>query len=525
MESIGKNKTTESIESTISNTGELREAESLIDCFRIISTMSIGIAYLKIIFDEFGKPFDFQFLKVNPAFEQIMGLKGNEVVGRTGLEVFSNIEQYWIDTFGKVAITGEPVQLRGYFGNLKKYFAVDVFSSQKEFCGVAFTDITEIKIQQIELNKLNDLQKMMNTVRTILLETSNEKMLCQKVCNTLLEIDFVKIAGIGLLNEKSLGLDVVNIAASEEYRDYINSNVKLDLDKLFIGTIRTVLETGKTVVVNKIIEDNRFAHYKEYISKINLKSVITLPLLHEGMILGVLQLYSDQEGVFGTNEVAFLEKLSTDIAIGLKAIRLSKELRGTNRQLKKAVEDILTITSRMLESRDPYTVGHQRRVAQLSVAIAEQIGLAEEKIEMINLSALVHDIGKIAVPAEILVKPTRLSQNEINLIKEHPLTGYNFLKDLVPPWSIIAQIALQHHEKLDGSGYPRGIKEEEMLLEAKIVAVADVVEAISNHRPYRPALGIDKALEEIANGKGNFYDPVVVDACIKLFKDNGFKFD
>lgn len=144
---------------------------------------------------------------------------------------------------------------------------------------------------------------------------------------------------------------------------------------------------------------------------------------------------------------------------------------------------------------------------------------------MINLSALVHDIGKIAVPAEILVKPTRLSQNEINLIKEHPLTGYDFLKDLVPPWSIIAQIALQHHEKLDGSGYPRGIKEEEMLLEAKIVAVADVVEAISNHRPYRPALGIDKALEEIANGKGNFYDPVVVDACIKLFKDNGFKFD
>jgi HD-GYP domain-containing protein (c-di-GMP phosphodiesterase class II) len=243
------------------------------------------------------------------------------------------------------------------------------------------------------------------------------------------------------------------------------------------------------------------------------------------MILGVLQLYSDQEGVFGTNEVAFLEKLATDIAIGLKAIRLSKELRGTNRQLKKAVEDILTITSRMLESRDPYTVGHQRRVAQLSVAIAEQIGLAEEKIEMINLSALVHDIGKIAVPAEILVKPTRLSQNEINLIKEHPLTGYDFLKDLVPPWSIIAQIALQHHEKLDGSGYPRGIKEEEMLLEAKIVAVADVVEAISNHRPYRPALGIDKALEEIANGKGNFYDPVVVDACIKLFKDNGFKFD
>ncbi|MCD6449673.1 MAG: HD domain-containing protein, partial [Thermotogaceae bacterium] len=134
-------------------------------------------------------------------------------------------------------------------------------------------------------------------------------------------------------------------------------------------------------------------------------------------------------------------------------------------------------------------------------------------------------VGKIAVPIEILVKPSNLISEEFNLIKKHPIYGYNFLKDLVHPWDMIAQVALQHHERLDGSGYPLGLKGEEILLEARIVAVADVVEAMSTHRPYRPALGIDKALEEISKNKGKLYDPEVVDACIKLFKEGRFTFN
>ncbi|GAH90174.1 unnamed protein product [marine sediment metagenome] len=140
------------------------------------------------------------------------------------------------------------------------------------------------------------------------------------------------------------------------------------------------------------------------------------------------------------------------------------------------------------------------------------------------IAALVHDIGKINIPAEILSKPSKLNEMELSLIKNHPKTGYDILKTIDFPWPV-ARIVLQHHERLDGSGYPQGLKGKKILLEAKIMGVADVVEAMSSHRPYRPSLGIDKALEEISQNRGIFYDPEVVDVCLKLFKEKGFKFE
>ncbi|MCD6450119.1 MAG: HD-GYP domain-containing protein [Thermotogaceae bacterium] len=186
--------------------------------------------------------------------------------------------------------------------------------------------------------------------------------------------------------------------------------------------------------------------------------------------------------------------------------------------------DILNVASRMLESKDPYTTSHQQRVVKLSTAIAEKLGLPGKR-EMLKLAALVHDVGKIAIPMEVLVKPARLSPKEYSLVQDRPIYGYNYFKELIYPWEIIALVALQHHERLDGSGYPQGLKREEILPEAQIVAVADVVEAMSSHRPYRPALGIDKALEEISKNKGRLYDPDVVDACVELFRKDGFTFE
>jgi len=160
----------------------------------------------------------------------------------------------------------------------------------------------------------------------------------------------------------------------------------------------------------------------------------------------------------------------------------------------------------------------------LACAIATEMGLPDERIEGIYIAGLLHDIGKIAIPAEILNKPTKLTEAESNLIKTHPQVGYDILKNIEFS-EPIAQIVLQHHEMMDGSGYPQGLKGKEILLEARILAVADVVEAISSHRPYRPALGLDKALEEIAQNKGTLYDPKVVDTCLKLFTEKGFRFD
>lgn len=177
-----------------------------------------------------------------------------------------------------------------------------------------------------------------------------------------------------------------------------------------------------------------------------------------------------------------------------------------------------------VESRDPYTAGHQRRVAELSRAIAKEMGLAPGRIEGLYMAGLIHDLGKIAVPAEILSKPTRLSKAEFELIKSHPQVGYEILKPIHFPWPV-ADMVRQHHEKINGSGYPLGLKGDEMLIEAKILAVADIVEAIASHRPYRPALGLENAMDEILANKGILYDPEVVDACVRLIKERGLNLD
>jgi PAS domain S-box-containing protein/putative nucleotidyltransferase with HDIG domain len=201
-----------------------------------------------------------------------------------------------------------------------------------------------------------------------------------------------------------------------------------------------------------------------------------------------------------------------------------EQLKESFKKVQKTMKDSIYTLSRVIEARDPYTAGHQRKVSKLAVVLAKDMGLPQDRIEGIKITALIHDIGKINVPVEILSKPGKLSEMEFDLIKNHSQKGYEILKTIDFPWPV-AEIVLQHHEKMNGSGYPRGLKGDEILLEAKIICVADVVEAMSSHRPYRPALGIDKALEEISKNKGILYDPEVVDVCLKLFKEKGFKFE
>jgi urea ABC transporter urea binding protein len=200
-----------------------------------------------------------------------------------------------------------------------------------------------------------------------------------------------------------------------------------------------------------------------------------------------------------------------------------EEVKKSQDRLQKAMQNIVRVTAATVETRDPYTAGHQQRVTDLALAIAHELGISGEQIQEISMASIVHDIGKIYVPSEILSKPGRLSEAEFNIIKEHPQAGYDIFKNIELPWPI-AEIILQHHEKLDGSGYPRGLKGEDILLSAKIITVADVVEAMSAHRPYRPALGISKALDEISQKKGILYDSKVVDACLRLFAEGRFKF-
>jgi len=200
------------------------------------------------------------------------------------------------------------------------------------------------------------------------------------------------------------------------------------------------------------------------------------------------------------------------------------ESKQAEKRLKKTMDAAIDTMSNIIEAKDPYTAGHQHRVCQLATRIAQEMKLPPDKIEGIRIASLIHDLGKISLPAEILSKPTKLADIEFSLIKGHSQTGYDILKSIDFSYPI-AQIVLQHHERLNGLGYPNNLKGDQILPEAKIIGVADVVEAMSSHRPYRPALGMDKALKEISQNKGILYDLKVVDVCIKLFKEKDFKFE
>jgi putative nucleotidyltransferase with HDIG domain len=199
-------------------------------------------------------------------------------------------------------------------------------------------------------------------------------------------------------------------------------------------------------------------------------------------------------------------------------------LKRSMTKLENAMNGIVRAIAHTVETRDPYTAGHQRRVADLAAALAGEVGFERDKVEAVRVAAIIHDLGKISVPAEILSKPSRLTVNEFNLIKEHPQVGYDILKDIEFPWEI-ATMVYQHHEKLDGSGYPLGLSGDDILPESRVLTVADVVEAMASHRPYRPGLGIDIALGEIQKNTGKFYDPEVARACQALFNEKRFAFE
>jgi putative nucleotidyltransferase with HDIG domain len=252
---------------------------------------------------------------------------------------------------------------------------------------------------------------------------------------------------------------------------------------------------------------------------------LLVPLKNDGRLVGMLLLGKKTSGVPYSNEDReLLKTVSASVAISMDNASQYESMKREHRELHKAVDGVIHAVSSVVETRDPYTAGHQRRVAELSRAIARKMHLSEWQITGIYIAGLLHDVGKVAVPAEILSKPGKLSQYEFRLIKDHPKVGYEILERIEFPWPV-TKVILQHHERLDGSGYPDGISGDAIILEARILGVADVVEAMSSHRPYRPALGLDNALNEISQQRGILYDSDVVDACLKLFSNKRFDFE
>jgi putative nucleotidyltransferase with HDIG domain len=276
------------------------------------------------------------------------------------------------------------------------------------------------------------------------------------------------------------------------------------------------------VVINDIDEDPRFTPWRAEAVDRGFRSLATFPLTFaDGTTIGAIMFYTGEQAEFGDEELDLLSELSVDLSYGIETLRarvaqaeMSDQLALSNKRLENLLREVTVALGRVVEARDPYTSGHEERVASLARQIAIEMGLPDDDAEAVEIAGLVHDIGKLSVPAEILTKPSTLSPIEMRLIRDHSHAGYEILKDISFVWPV-AEIVLQHHERIDGSGYPNGIKGAEMLPLARILAVADVVEAMSSHRPYRPALGLNAAMEEISSHP-ELYDEQAVAACVRL---------
>ncbi len=289
------------------------------------------------------------------------------------------------------------------------------------------------------------------------------------------------------------------------------------------------LRLGTPQIAKDILADPQHVSWRGYALECGFASSLALPLKGDGdEAFGVLNICAAEPGGFDGDEIRLLQDLASDVAFGVLSLRTRQQRdhleRANIRSLQRVKEALLGTVGavgRMAERRDPYTGGHQSRVARLACAMAEELGLASDRIEGLRIGAMIHDIGKIAMPAEILNRPGRLTAPELEILKSHAQVGYEIIKDVSFPWPV-AEMVLQHHERLDGSGYPRSLKGDEICPEARIIGIADAVDAVCAHRPYRAAKGLEKALAIIAAERGRGFDADAVDACLRLFREKGY---
>ncbi|MDD5712116.1 MAG: PAS domain S-box protein [Smithellaceae bacterium] len=431
----------------------------------LFDNMSSGVA----VYQAVGDGADFVFVDINAAGEKWSQIKKEEVIGKSIQEVFPAVGHLGLlKVLGDVWRTGRPQRLKASLykdERISQWVENYVFRLPSREVVAIYDDITAYKQTEDALRQGEQRYREL--------------------------FEFLPIA----VFEMSKGGDIIvgNHAAYELF-GYSPEDVErgLNIAHLLIPSdLRRALSNIPKVMKGLKLGDNDYTIVR--------KNGERVPSL----------IYSN--AVKQDDEVVGIRGTVIDIS----------ERRKNLDRLHKALLAIVSAVATTVERRDPYTAGHQRRVADLAHSIATELNLTPEKIEGIRIAASIHDIGKISVPSEILSRPSKLAPMEFELIKTHAEAGYDILKGIEFPWPI-ARMVLEHHERIDGSGYPHGLKGDDILLESKVIAVADVVEAIASHRPYRAALGIETALEEITKNKGTLYNPAVVDACLKLFGEKGY---
>jgi PAS domain S-box-containing protein/putative nucleotidyltransferase with HDIG domain len=387
-----------------------------------------------------------------------------------------------------------------------------------------FRDITERKEAERILRRLNRTLRTLSRGNEALVRATSEPELLTEMCRVIVETGGYRMAWVGIPHEDA-AKSVTPVAWAGEVGQYLETaGITWADETRGRGPHGRAIRTGEAQITQDLGADPAMAPWQEAAKEGGFASSVVLPLKNGSGVFAALTIDSSETGAFDTDELNLLQELANDLAFGIRSLREHTAHEALNQRWRTSLEATVGAIANTVEMRDPYTSGHQLRVARLAVAMAREIGLSEHQTQGLYLAGIIHDVGKINIPAEILNKPGKISKLEYQLIQGHAEAGYDIVKGVDFPWPI-ADMVRQHHERLDGSGYPQGLAGEAILPEARVLAVADVVEAMMSHRPYRAALGVDAALAEIENGKGRLFDPEAVDACIALFRHKRFSFE
>jgi putative nucleotidyltransferase with HDIG domain/PAS domain S-box-containing protein len=487
---------------------------------QLFEAMSSGVAIYRP--DATGTSFTIQ--AVNRAVERIEGVARQDLLGRDVEGVFPGIAAMGLlAVLRRVAHSGEPERVSvalyqdSRISGWRENFVYRLGSGEVV---AVYEDVTERMVREARIDRLNRTLRTITACNQDLVRTRCEGDLLQAVSHDLVQVGQHLLVWVAYPDSE--GSDVLKTIISWGEPGVLRALGEVDLGAVQagFGLTRAALDQGRTLIWTKEVPIAE--GLPPAILGAGVAAGVALPLIHDGKVLGILTVLAGSPAAFDGEEVALLEELAADLAHGIVAIRTALERNRYLHQVGQSMRGTVAVLARAAEMRDPYTAGHQQRVAALAVAIAQDLGLSEHLIEGLYLGGMIHDIGKIAVPAEILNKPTRLTGIEYQLIQQHAQLGHQIVAGIDFPWPLAAMI-VQHHERLDGSGYPYGLRGEAMLQESRILAVADVVEAMSSHRPYRAALGMQAALEEIEQGRGSRFDPAVVDACVRVIHAGGMR--
>ena len=385
-------------------------------------------------------------------------------------------------------------------------------------------DMTQRHLAELDLRATVRMLKIMSEANAALVATKTENDLLTEYCRIAVETGGYRMAWIGYADggpDKRV-LTIVHHGHEEGYLGL--AEITWAEGERGNGPTGRAIRTGQVQITEDISVDPAMAPWRTEALMRGYQSAIALPFEHPEGTMACLTIFGATCDVWPEPERRLLQGIVVDLAFGITTLQTAIDKAKYQERLRVSLEQTIQVIAGTIDQRDSYTAGHQRRVANLCSRIAKELGLSADRIHGLHLAAIIHDLGKIGVPAEILAKPGHLSAMGLGLVKEHTNIGFDIIKDVRFPWPI-AQIMLQHHERVDGSGYPQGLAGEAILLESKILAVADVVEAMASHRPYRPALGIEAALEEILAYRGSAFDSRVVDACVCLFREKGYKIE